>query len=235
MARQVVLDTETTGLNVSDGHRIIEIGGIEILNRRISTENRFHRYINPQRDIEAGALEVHGITAEFLADKPSFEEISEDFVQFISGAQLLIHNAAFDVGFINHELSIMAGPLKCIEDVCSIVDTLDMARERHPGQKNSLDALCQRYEVNNAHRQLHGALLDAEILAEVYLAMTGGQASLELPAANAGITPGTIVELADSGKSMPVVRASAEEMAGHEQYLDKLDSQCGSGSLWRRI
>ena len=236
MTRQVVLDTETTGLNVSDGHRIIEIGAVEIVNRRISTENRFHQYLNPQRDIEAGALEVHGITQEFLADKPSFSEICEEFISYVTGAELLIHNAGFDTEFINHELSLMPGAPRRIEQFCSIVDTLELARDRHPGQKNSLDALCGRYQVNNAQRQLHGALLDAEILAEVYLAMTGGQASLALDSVRAGAhdRSGGVAQRQGFDVPLQILQATAEELALHESRLDKLDKQSPHGSLWRQ-
>jgi DNA polymerase-3 subunit epsilon len=236
MIRQVVLDTETTGLNVSDGHRIIEIGAVEIVNRRISTENRFHQYLNPQREIEAGALEVHGITEEFLADKPGFSEICEEFIRYVTGAELLIHNASFDTAFINYELSMISGQARRIEDLCTIVDTLELARDRHPGQKNSLDALCGRYQVNNAQRQLHGALLDAEILAEVYLAMTGGQASLALGSTRAG-GHGRVAGVArekDFGVPLRVLRATAEELALHETRLDKIDKQNPEGCLWRQ-
>ncbi len=236
MTRQVVLDTETTGLNVSEGHRIIEIGAVEIINRRISADNRFHQYLNPQRGIEAGALQVHGITEEFLADKPLFSEIHADFLKFIEGAELLIHNAPFDTAFINNELALIGGESRRIEDICTLVDTLELARERHPGQKNSLDALCGRYQVNNAQRQLHGALLDAEILAEVYLAMTGGQASLALDSAM------TVANNDSTGSNrrqafdvaLRVIKANADELAVHEAHLDKLDVQSRQGSLWRQ-
>jgi len=236
MTRQVVLDTETTGLNVSEGHRIIEIGAVEIINRRISSENRFHQYLNPQRDIEAGALQVHGISEEFLADKPAFAEICEEFIRFVEGAELLIHNAPFDTGFINQELALISDQPRQIEALCTIVDTLELARERHPGQKNSLDALCARYQVNNTQRQLHGALLDAEILAEVYLAMTGGQANLALgtvrarPQTRAGTGhrhPGAEVQLR-------ILFATAAEQAAHEARLDQLDAHSAAGSLWRQ-
>jgi len=236
MTRQVVLDTETTGLNVGDGHRIIEIGAVEIVNRRINTQNHFHQYLNPQRTIEAGALEVHGITEEFLTGKPSFGDICEDFMGFVAGAELLIHNASFDTAFINHELSLLPGEPRRIEDQCSIVDTLELARDRHPGQKNSLDALCGRYQVNNAQRQLHGALLDAEILAEVYLAMTGGQASLALDSARSGANDraGGVARRPGYNVPLRVLQATADELTSHESRLDKLDKQSCNGSLWRR-
>ena len=170
--RQVVLDTETTGLNPQEGHRVIEIGCVELINRRI-TRNHFHVYINPGRTIDAGAIEVHGITNEFLKDKPLFKSIAEDFIAFIQGAEVIIHNAPFDVGFLNHEFHLLPKKLGQMEDYSTVFDSLVFARKKHPGQRNSLDALCKRYNIDNSHRQLHGALLDAEILAEVYLLMTG--------------------------------------------------------------
>ena len=179
--RQVVLDTETTGLSTADDHRIIEIGCVELVNRRL-TGKTFHQYINPEREIDSGAIEVHGITNESLADKPKFVEIVDDFMQFIEGAELVIHNAAFDVGFLDHELTKLPDEARRIKESCTILDTLKLARDKHPGQKNNLDALCRRYEVDNSNRELHGALLDAEILADVYLAMTGGQVSMSLAA-----------------------------------------------------
>ena len=175
--RQVVLDTETTGLETSQGHRIIEIGCVEIINRR-TTDNRYHQYIQPNHKIDDGAMKVHGITNEFLNDKPIFFEIVDEFMDFITGAELIIHNASFDVGFINHELKLLKQGWKPVDKYCQILDTLALARKQNPGQKNNLDALCKRYGIDNSNRQLHGALLDAEILAEVYLTMTGGQVSL---------------------------------------------------------
>ncbi|MEQ9208239.1 MAG: DNA polymerase III subunit epsilon, partial [Pseudomonadales bacterium] len=177
--RQVVLDTETTGLEISQGHRIIEIGGVELDNRRL-TGRTYHQYVKPEREIDVGAQEVHGITLEFLADKPVFAEIAEEFLQFIDGAELVIHNASFDVGFIDNEFGLLNKDLGKVADHCRILDSLALARNKHPGQKNSLDALCKRYEIDNSGRDLHGALLDAELLALVYLAMTGGQVNLGL-------------------------------------------------------
>jgi DNA polymerase-3 subunit epsilon len=177
--RQVILDTETTGLEPSDGHRIIEIGCVELVNRRI-TGNTYHQYIQPDRVIDAGAREVHGITDQFLADKPRFADIAGEFLTFIRGAELVIHNAPFDVGFINHEFALLGKSVGSVSEHCTIVDTLAIARRLHPGQRNNLDALCKRYQIDNSQRDLHGALLDAEILADVYLAMTGGQATLSL-------------------------------------------------------
>jgi len=176
--RQVVLDTETTGLEISSNHRIIEIGCVEVIDRR-ATDNYWHFYINPDRAIDAGAFSVHGISNDFLQDKPRFEDIAEDFLSFVDGAELVIHNAPFDMGFLNHEFAKLDNPIK-LEDHCSVLDTLVMARQKHPGQKNNLDALCKRYDIDNSSRTLHGALLDSEILAEVYLMMTGGQKTLLL-------------------------------------------------------
>lgn len=179
--RQIVLDTETTGLEVSQGHRIIEIGCVELSNRRV-TGNHWHHYFNPDREVDAGAYEVHGISNEFLQDKPRFAELAEAFYDYVKGAELIIHNAAFDVGFLNHELAQPDLDFAPLQDNCSVLDTLMLARQKHPGQKNNLDALCKRYDIDNSQRSLHGALLDARILADVYLAMTGGQTSLGLDA-----------------------------------------------------
>ncbi len=176
--RQIVLDTETTGLEPQDGHRIIEIGAVELIDRRL-TGQHFHQYLNPERDIEDGALEVHGISREFLLDKPLFADVAQEFLDFIEGAELLIHNAPFDIGFLDMELGLINNPVR-IESHAQVLDTLELARDLHPGQRNSLDALCKRYEVDNSSRNLHGALLDSEILADVYLAMTGGQSDLGL-------------------------------------------------------
>ena len=188
--RQIVLDTETTGLEPSQGHRIIEVGCVEIVDRRL-TGNHFHRYVRPERDIDEGAIEVHGITNEFLADKPLFAEIADELLEFLRGAELIIHNAPFDVGFLDAEFKRCRKSFRSITDDCKILDTLVMAREKHPGQKNNLDALCKRYEVDNSQRDLHGALLDAEILADVYLLMSGGQTALSLGTqANASTTGG---------------------------------------------
>jgi DNA polymerase III subunit epsilon len=235
--RQVVLDTETTGLEPSLGHRIIEIGAVEIVNRRL-TRRRFHHYVNPDRDIDDGALAVHGITLEFLADKPRFEAIADDFVEFIRGAELIIHNVPFDVPFLNLELSRLTPSPGRIEDFCTILDSLTLARRRHPGQKNTLDALCRRYGIDNAQRELHGALLDAELLADVYLAMTGGQTVL-FAAENEN---GDDATRRDSGAAVAaaaaaqlrVVRATRAEIEAHAAQLDLLDRSCDGGSVWRR-
>jgi len=233
--RQIVLDTETTGLEPSQGHRIIEIGCVELVNRRL-TGNHFHQYLQPDREIDEGAIEVHGITNEFLQDMPRFAEVHEDFLAFVRGAELIIHNAPFDIGFLNHELRLVNTALVPIESVCSVLDTLVMARRMHPGQKNSLDALCKRYDVSNDHRELHGALLDAEILADVYLAMTGGQVSLSLDSHSdvPGEVRGAIRRLPAGRKPLRVIRADAAESAAHNARLDAIDKACESGSVWRR-
>ena len=235
--RQIVLDTETTGLEVNQGHRIIEIGCVELVNRRI-TGRHYHQYIQPEREIDAGALEVHGITPEFLLGKPTFDEIGSEFLAFVEGAELVIHNAPFDVGFIDAELDRLEPHTGKLESVCGVIDTLQMARHKHPGQRNNLDALCQRYEIDNTSRTLHGALLDAEILAEVYLAMTGGQASLGLGAeGSAGdaedpAPPQAFAACLLSGRPLPVVRATDEEIARHEAKLRELDLSAGE-ARWR--
>lgn len=234
MIRQVVLDTETTGLDPEEGHRIIEIGCVELLNRR-RTENTFHRYLNPDRAIDDGAFSVHGINSEFLADKPRFVDVVRDLLDYVKGAELIIHNADFDVGFINHELRAIGEELGKVEDYATILDTLILARQLHPGQRNDLDALCRRYEIDNSERDLHGALLDAEILAEVFLAMTGGQTALLLDAAETGrgdVQRRRIVR--DSHGSLPVIRANESELAEHERWLDRLDKATGKQCLWRR-
>ncbi len=232
--RQVVLDTETTGLSTADDHRIIEIGCVEIINRRLTGRN-FHQYINPEREIDAGAIEVHGITNDALADKPLFADIAEEFLAFVDGAELIIHNAPFDVGFLNHELGKMPDQQPRIETICSVLDTLKMARDRHPGQKNNLDALCKRYNVDNTNRELHGALLDAEILADVYLTMTGGQVSLSLAAEQPAVTDHQ--QNADIIKASPqqqrkVIKASDDELAAHQAMLEKLQSASGGQCVW---
>ncbi len=236
--RQIVLDTETTGLEVSQGHRIIEIGCVELVNRRI-TGRHFHQYIHPEREIDEGAMEVHGITLEFLAGKPNFSQIASEFIEFIDGAELVIHNAAFDVGFLDAELHSLGEDRRSISEMCDVIDTLQMARHKHPGQRNSLDALCQRYEIDNSSRTLHGALLDAEILAEVYLTMTGGQASLGL-SSEGGVTgaqtrtgsDNDIRRLPSDRKATPIIRATPEEIARHEARLTELENNASS-VLWR--
>lgn len=236
--RQIVLDTETTGLEVSQGHRIIEIGCVELVNRR-PTGNHYHQYVNPGREIDQGAIEVHGITDEFLADKPGFDKIARDFLEFIEGAELIIHNAPFDLGFLDGEFERLPEQPKRMADLCAVIDTLVMARARHPGQRNSLDALCQRYEVDNSQRDLHGALLDAEILADVYLAMTGGQTALQLYEGESDSAGGPrraepVRRLPANRPPLPVVAPSAGELAAHEAQLEAIAASNDSPVLWRR-
>jgi DNA polymerase-3 subunit epsilon len=229
--RSVVLDTETTGLNAALGDRIIEIGCIEVLNRRV-TGNHFHHYVNPERKSEDGALKVHGITQEFLEDKPKFREIAAELLDYIQGAELVIHNAAFDVEFLNLELARIGQPP--IEEHCAaVVDSLRLARELHPGKKNSLDALCERYQIDHAYRTLHGALLDAALLAEVYLAMTRGQDSLAIELEPARAAPGAWTERGER-PSLIVLRASAEELAEHARLLEAIEAENKAPAVWRR-
>lgn len=234
--RQIVLDTETTGLEVAQGHRIIEIGCVELVNRRL-TGNHYHQYINPQREIDQGAIEVHGITSDFLADKPFFEAIAASFLEFVRGAELVIHNAPFDLGFLNSELQRLPDSRDVLQELCAVTDTLVMARAKHPGQRNSLDALCQRYRVDNSQRDLHGALLDAEILADVYLAMTGGQTALQLSdsgnESDGHARAEHIVRLAADRQPLPVINATAEELAAHERQLEAIAKSSGGRVLWR--
>ena len=232
--RQIILDTETTGLEPSEGHRIIEIGCVEIFNRR-PTGNNFHKYLQPDREIDNGAIEVHGITNEFLADKPRFKDIADDFVTYVRGAELIIHNAAFDVGFIDHELSMLGTGTDRVNDVCTVLDTLPMARKKHPGQRNSLDALCKRYGIENSHRELHGALLDAEILADVYLAMTGGQTDLTLAGTgdDGGKIAGAEVQrLQIEPGSLKVIKASDQELKVHGELLRAVDKASDGCCIW---
>ena len=225
--RQIVLDTETTGLDPKQGHRIIEIGALELVDRQL-TGRHYHVYINPEREIEQGALEVHGITEEFLRDKPRFAEISDDLLAFCDGAELVIHNAPFDIGFIDNELALNCHEPDSITEVASVLDTLELARDLHPGQRNNLDALCKRYDVDNSSRTLHGALLDAEILADVYLAMTGGQVdlglSMETPASPAEDDHGAIHA---PRPSLFVLKAGDEELAQHKTRLADIKKQAG--------
>ncbi|HLF31907.1 MAG TPA: DNA polymerase III subunit epsilon [Xanthomonadales bacterium] len=229
--RQVVLDTETTGLDPSEGHRVIEIGAVELLDRRLSGKN-FHSYINPQREIEDGALEVHGITREFLHDKPVFTDVADDFLDFIRGAELIIHNAPFDLGFLDMELSRIEPHPGRVADFATVLDTLELARDMHPGQRNNLDALCKRYEVDNSSRTLHGALLDAEILADVYLAMTGGQSDLGLSFKTPGVKSeaSQTIDLA-ARPPFRVLSASEQELSLHTVRLAKIREQAGH-CLW---
>ncbi|WP_043526143.1 DNA polymerase III subunit epsilon [Litchfieldella xinjiangensis] len=236
--RQIILDTETTGIDPRDGHRLIEIGAVEMVNRRL-TGNHYHQYINPERAIEAEAVGIHGITDERVAQEPVFALIADAFWEFIYGAELIIHNAPFDVGFIDHELTMLnkargTNPLGPVAEHCRVLDTLKMARDKHPGQRNSLDALCKRYEIDNGHRVLHGALLDAEILAEVYLAMTGGQTLLSLDGLNQDAngqasTTGTagIRRVSSERQPLAVVMPSDDEMAAHRAKLDAVRQSAG--------
>jgi DNA polymerase-3 subunit epsilon len=234
--RQVVLDTETTGLDPKQGHRIIEIGCVELLNRRL-TGNTYHVYVNPERLVELEAIQVHGITNEYLLDKPVFSHVAKEFIEFIRGAQLVIHNAPFDVGFMDHEFARLSG-LKNDKtaQMCTILDTLNMARQIHPGQKNNLDALCKRYGIDNSHREKHGALLDAEILADVYLMMTGGQTDLNLSGkarGEGGVQVEHIRRLPTARKALKVVLATADELEEHERRLDLVKEKGGS-CIWRQ-
>ncbi|MGA7296803.1 MAG: DNA polymerase III subunit epsilon [Rhodanobacteraceae bacterium] len=230
MSRLIVLDTETTGLDPSQGHRIIEIGCIEMAGRRPSGRS-LHRYINPERHIDAGAAEVHGINDEFVADKPVFGTIAEEFLDFVDGAELIIHNAAFDIGFLNAELARLSARCKSMEEICTVTDTLVMARKLYPGQRNTLDALCKRLGIDNSSRQLHGALLDAQLLAEVYVGMTSGQVSLDLAVAP---RRAHVVQVEPAGGTRTVLNANGDELAAHTAWLDDLDAACKQGSVWRR-
>ncbi|TDT41520.1 DNA polymerase-3 subunit epsilon [Halospina denitrificans] len=220
--RQIVLDTETTGLEPEQGHRVIEIGCVELENREL-TGRHYHVYINPEREVEDSAVEVHGITNEFLADKPVFRDVADDFLAFIRGAELVIHNAPFDVGFMDHEFSLLNAGYPLTREICGVTDSLVLARKKHPGQKNNLDVLCRRYGIDNSNRELHGALLDAEILAMVYLAMTGGQTALSLDEAGAGQAGGSEIErLSADRQPLPVLEASEEEVKCHREFLDRM-------------
>ena len=235
--RQIILDTETTGLEVGEGHRVIEIGCVELLSRRV-TSNNFHHYLNPDRAIDAGAQEVHGISNDFLADKARFADIAPSLLEYLRGAELVIHNAAFDVGFLDKELE-RAGYGERLGQICGIVDTVSMARRMHPGQKASLDALCKRYGIDNSNRDLHGALLDARLLAEVYLAMTGGQGALVLDREAAGTKSGSsalegLRELLETAAApLRVIRAQDEELVAHRERLAGIDKKSGGKLLWR--
>ncbi|MBE9561692.1 MAG: DNA polymerase III subunit epsilon [Proteobacteria bacterium] len=228
--RQVVLDTETTGIDPKAGHRIIEIGCVEIINRR-TTDNRYHQYIKSKHKIDDGAMRVHGITNEFLDDKPQFFEIVDKFMNFIQGAELVIHNASFDIGFIDHELKLLKQGWKPVKQYCQILDTLALARKHHPGQKNNLDALCKRYNIDNSNRQLHGALLDAEILAELYLVMTGGQVSL-LGSSKQTTETNTIKRISKDRESLVIIQPSEQELQAHTKYLQNLDKVSGGKCIW---
>ena len=230
--RQIVLDTETTGIDPKEGHRISEIGCIEMVNRRL-TGRTYHQYINPDRIVEDEAIQVHGITNEYLEDKPLFADIQHEFLDFIRGADLVIHNAPFDVGFMDHEFKLSGHPER-INKICQVTDTLAISRKKHPGQKNNLDALCRRYGIDNSHRELHGALLDSEILADVYLMLTGGQKNLLLAGEEEGHDGVDQVRRLDtSALNLNIRRAKAEEREEHAAYIARLDSK--AGSIWSQI
>jgi DNA polymerase-3 subunit epsilon len=233
MTRQVILDTETTGLSWERGNRVVEIGCIELLQRRPTGRN-FQRYLNPDRAMEPGAQEVTGLTSEFLADKPRFSEVVEEFLDFIDGAELVIHNAAFDVGFLEYELRLLDGRHGSLAERCSVLDSLQLARQRYPGQRNSLDALCKRLGVDNAQRTLHGALLDAQLLAEVYLALTAGQGDLgfAVAAANTMAAVAITLDVAGAQFARRVLRASADELHLHQARLQRIDTASGGHCLW---
>ena len=233
MQRQIILDTETTGLDPKSGHRVIEIGCIELVNRKFTGE-QYHIYLNPDRDSDEGALEVHGLTSEFLSDKPRFKDIYEEFLKFISGSELLIHNAEFDVNFLDHEIKLLSKQLPTVSDsVTKITDTLQIAREKHPGQRNSLDALVKRYEIGGYDRELHGALLDSQILGDVYLSMTGGQSDLDFSVS------ATEQEVKENGSSnqlnselnLKVIELTEEENKSHKEYLLRMKEETGTDPL----
>ena len=234
--RQIVLDTETTGLEPKQGHRIIEIGCVE-LNHRRKTNNLYHQYLNPEREIEDGAYDVHGISNEFLADKPVFSDAAQEFINFIRDSELIIHNAPFDVGFINAELKKLGPQWGKVEDYCTVVDTLAIAREMHPGQKNSLDALCKRYEIDNSQRDLHGALLDAQILVDVYLVMTGGQTDLLLhhEQTGNGCNLGVDRKLDPKRPRLRIIEPTSEELQAHFSKLETVDRESNGNCLWKKM
>ena len=227
--RRIVLDTETTGLDPSEGHRVIEIACVELFDRRPTGRN-FHRYLNPDREIDAGAIQIHGLTTDFLADKPHFPDIADEFIEFVEGAELLIHNAPFDAGFLDAELALMGRP--GIATVCPVTDTLAMAREIHPGKRNSLNALCERYQVDNSRRSLHGALLDAQLLSDVWLAMTRGQDALDISLVPRPV-PTSPGDTPDSPARLTVVRASQEELSAHAAMCERIDRESKGGCLWK--
>ncbi len=233
--RQIILDTETTGLEPTQGHKIIEIGCVEMIDRKL-TGNHFHVYLNPKREIDEGAIEVHGITNEFLADKPLFQDVIDDFLEYVKGAELVIHNAPFDIGFLDWEIKMLDRKLGKMSDYCSILDTLVLARQMHPGQKNNLDALCKRYFIDNSHRDLHGALLDSEILADVYLGMTGGQTDLTLTHKQDYLTSNRDKEgvrrLSEDREPFKVIRSSEQELSEHQKYLQKIADDNGGKVIW---
>ena len=231
--RQIILDTETTGLEPKQGHRIIEIGCIELINRR-KTERNFHQYLNPERDIEDGAFNIHGLSNEFLSDKSRFADIAQEFIDFIRDGELIIHNAPFDVGFINAELKLLGKKWGKIEDYCTVFDTLLLAREKHPGQKNNLDALCKRYEVDNSQRDLHGALLDAQILLDVYLQMTGGQTDLAFHsvATSHAVKGKSEQYINNKHKKLVVIEPTENELAKHRMLLESIQDKNKGKCIW---
>ncbi len=233
MSRQVVLDTETTGIDISSGNRLIEIGCVELINRKL-TGNHYHQYINPERDIEEGAYKVHGIGLDFLQDKPLFSNVADDFLRFVKGAELIIHNAPFDIGFLNHELRLIDKKQPLMENYCSVLDTLVMAKKKHPGQRNSLDALCKRYYIDNSSRDLHGALLDSELLADVYLRMTGGQTGLSLDASSDDGVSDNASSLSAIALNQPLrlLKANPKEVAEHAAYLEFLNKKSDGNCQW---
>ena len=232
--RQLVLDTETTGLRPEDGHRVIEIACVELIDRKL-TNSHFHCYLNPDRDIDQGAINVHGLTPAFLKDKPRFADIASEFIEYINGAELIIHNAPFDVGFLNHELALWKKEAKKLSQYCSVVDTLQLARAKHVGQRNSLDALCKRYKIDNSKRELHGALLDADLLAQVYLAMTGGQGNFfdEIHEASISVASDKVTHesVLPRAFKLPVPLLSIDEQNAHDAYLNALEK--GGNCLWK--
>jgi len=234
--RQIVLDTETTGLDPLQGHRIIEIGCVEIDNRKL-TGNHFHYYLNPQREIDAAAMEVHGISNEFLTDKPLFAQVQAEFIAFVRGAELVIHNAPFDIGFLDNELAQSNSEVSQMEAICTVLDTLVLARSKHPGQRNNLNALCKRYGVDNTQRDLHGALLDAEILADVYLVMTSGQSNLSLveEPATANLGRKAARKFDPLRSPLPVILAQPNELQAHRQRLQEIDKSSEQGCLWLNL
>lgn len=236
--RQIILDTETTGIDPLQGHRLIEIGCLELVNRKL-TKRSFHHYLNPQREVEEEAFRVHGLSTEFLSDKPLFADIVDDFLAFVKGAELIIHNAPFDIGFLNNELRLLQRGFAPLTEYCTVLDTLVMARQKHPGQKNNLDALARRYGADQRDRTYHGALLDSEILADIYLAMTGGQVGLALgqeESDGGGEQRSEGLRRLSAGRPpLPVIPASAEELARHETKLKTLDKAAGGACLWRQL
>ena len=232
--RQIVVDTETTGLDFSRGHRVVEVGCVEMLNRRPSGST-FHHYFHPHREIDEAAIEIHGLTVDMLQDKPDFADLAAELLDYIKGAELIIHNAPFDVGFLNNEFELAGLGTGVVDANCTVVDTQAMARDKHPGQRNNLDSLCKRYDVDNSQRTLHGGLIDAEILADVYLAMTGGQVTLLDDLAESAYAQNSTPEGDTEPPATPVIRASGEELEQHEKWLQLLEKKSAAGVIWRRL